>query len=262
MNNRIFYKKIETSKEKPWLTMIHGFSHNHKYFSKQIEEFKKNFNIFLLDLRGHGKSEIKSGPFGIEEYADDIFSSLKEAEIARTNYWGTHTGSAIGLVLSLRYPTLIESLVLEGTFLPGYSMPRVSELLEKAKTIVQKNGVDVAITDWYKNADWFSYINKYEKCRVTEYENLKFQGLPWLCETIPKEVTNVADNLARIEKPVLVYNGENDMPDFKRAADKLEGDLPYSIKKIISSAGAFPAWENYNVVNKVVKDFFQKIDVL
>ena len=67
--------------------------------------------MFLADLRGHGYSAEIEGPYVIEEYADDIIFALDEAGIARTHFWGTHTGAAIGLVLALRYPERISSLV-------------------------------------------------------------------------------------------------------------------------------------------------------
>ena len=112
--SKIYYTQIhETGEDNPWLTMIHGFSHTHDYFSAQIPLFQENFKLLLADLRGHGKSVHVHGPYGIEEYADDIISVLDDAGIEKTHYWGTHTGAAIGLILAQRYPDRFATLVLD-----------------------------------------------------------------------------------------------------------------------------------------------------
>jgi pimeloyl-ACP methyl ester carboxylesterase len=97
--------------------MVHGFTQNCNYFSAQIPGFQKDFRILLTDLRGHGKSTSAAGPYGIEEYADDILMIIDEIGIEKAHYWGTHTGAAIGLVLALQQPERFSSLILEGTFL-------------------------------------------------------------------------------------------------------------------------------------------------
>ncbi len=61
------------------LVCVHGFTQHRAVFDRQIQHFEHYVNIVALDLRGHGKSSHLNGPFGIEEYADDlqeVFDSL------------------------------------------------------------------------------------------------------------------------------------------------------------------------------------------
>jgi pimeloyl-ACP methyl ester carboxylesterase len=245
----------------PWLTMVHGFTHSHAYFSAQVAEFQHDFRLFLLDLRGHGQS-ISPGPYGIEEYTDDLLVALDGAGIASTHYWGTHTGAAIGLVLALRQPARLSSLVLEGTFLPGFDMPRVGELIGRARSIAQSAGKDAALDDWFAHADWFEYIRAHPgPCRAEKHREmtLSFAGDPWLSQLTPRPVTPVADHLSAIRQPALVYNGENDMPDFKRAAARLMSGLPNVRGENIPNAGGFPGWENPTAVNALVRRFLSEV---
>lgn len=257
------YQLIETAGEKaPWLAMVHGFTANHQHFSEQIKEFQKDFRLILFDLRGHGGSSSMSGPFGVEEYSDDIEKVLIGLDLEKIHYWGTHTGSAIGLVLALRKPTLFASLILEGTFLPGFPMPRVGELLDRVKSIAQNKGVKAAQKDWYEYTDWMQYIRENpERCRGAEQMEIiqNFEGKPWLDNQTARELTDVSKSLSQIKQPALVYNGEADMPDFKKAALKLESDLPNSQRVEIENAGAFPGWENPKLVNKNVREFLQTV---
>jgi 3-oxoadipate enol-lactonase len=251
---------IDSRPRAPWLTMVHGFSHNHHYFSAQAAEFQADFRLFQVDLRGHGASAGMPGPFGIEEYADDLVAALDRAGIERTHYWGTHTGAAIGLVLALRCPERLASLVLEGTFLPGFAMPQVPALLERARSIATTRGLAAALADWFEHAGWFEYIRAHpQACRAEEHRQMvnAFQGQPWFSPLTPRAVTPAAGRLAEIALPTLAYNGASDMDDFRRAGEYLQAHLPNLRYEIIPDAGGFPAWENPPAVNRVVGDFLR-----
>ncbi len=248
-------------RQDPWIVMVHGFTHNCNYFSAQVPDFQRNFRLLLIDLRGHGKSASVAGPFGVEEYADDILAVLDKAGIEKAHYWGTHTGSAIGLVLALRQPERFASLLLEGTFLPGFPMPRVGELIDRARSIAQSQGVEAARNDWFGYADWFKYIRDHPQvCRAAEHKALVFEftGIPWLSDLTPRQVTPVSEYLASIHQPTLVYNGRYDLEDFKRAALYLESGLPNVQREEISETGGFPGWESPQAVNLLVHDFLDE----
>lgn len=259
----IYYKVIDRHvQQAPWLTMVHGFTHNHHYFSAQVAAFQKYFRLFLIDLRGHGQSAHLPGPYGIEEYTDDLVMALDSAGIGATHYWGTHTGSAVGLALALRAPERLLSLVLEGTFLPGFSMPRVEELLDRVRAITQSHGLEEALEDWFTNADWFEYIRNHpDQCRAEEHRRMvfKFKGSPLLSSLAPRPVIPFSESLHTIHQPTLLYNGEQDMQDFKRAAFHLARELPNARRVEIPNAGGFPGWEAPHAVNPVVREFLQDL---
>ena len=262
MKNSTDCRVIDTSRRSdPWIIMVHGFTHNSNYFSAQVSDFRNEYRIFLPDLRGHGKSASATGPYGIEEYADDILESLDDAGIEKAHYWGTHTGSAIGLVLALRCPERFDTLILEGTFLPGYPMPRVGELISRARTIAQSKGVEKALEDWFNHADWFAYIREHPQvCRAKEHKAMTFEftGIPWLSNLAPREVTPIIECLGEIDQPSLVYNGMYDLADFKRVALHLKSVLPNVQCEDIAGAGGFPGWENPKLVNSLVRNFLKK----
>jgi pimeloyl-ACP methyl ester carboxylesterase len=258
----IYHQIVDINKcSDPWIVMVHGFTQNCNYFSAQVPDFQKHFRILLIDLRGHGRSVHVTGPYGIEEYADDILQVLENIRVENAHYWGTHTGSAIGLVLALRQPERFASLVLEGASLPGFPMPRVGELIDRARAIAQSQGLQAARKDWFAHADWFDYIRAHSQaCRAKEHEAMisAFAGDPWLSRLTPRQVTPAADCLASIHQPTLIYNGRYDLEDFKNAAAKLETDLPHAQQEVIPEAGGFPGWENPQAVNRLVRSFLDK----
>lgn len=256
---KVHYEVIDQHhRDDPWIVMVHGFSHHSGYFSSQVREFQEDYRILLTDLRGHGRSSNMEGPFGVEEYADDVLEVIKEVGIQKAHFWGTHTGSAIGLVLALRDPVRFSSLILEGTFLPGFPMPRVGELLGRAKKIAKSSSVASAVEDWLAHADWFDYMNTHPlECRVEELRTITrtFGGAPWLSELTARAVTPAADRLGEITQPVFVYNGRNDIPDFLAAAEELKNKLLIVQSAVIEHGGGFPGWEDPIEVNNLVRQF-------
>jgi pimeloyl-ACP methyl ester carboxylesterase len=184
--------------------MVHGFTQSSDYFSSQVPNFRRDFRILLIDLRGHGKSANAPGPYGVEEYADDVLAVLDGAEVEKAHFWGTHIGAAAGLVLSLRQPERLSSLVLEGPFLPGFNMPKVPELIGRARSIAQSRGIKAALDDWFEHADWFEYMRDHpQACRSKEHKAmiLEFGGMPLLNALTARQVTPVTERIADIRLP-------------------------------------------------------------
>src|SRR6185312_5999169 len=56
MNSLLHYRTFEVNRVSPWVTVIHGAGGGSAVWDKQIREFRKEHNVLLLDLRGHGQS--------------------------------------------------------------------------------------------------------------------------------------------------------------------------------------------------------------
>ena len=257
----IEYKIISTGCEnRPWLTFVHGFTQNCNYFNLAIPQFIDNFNLLLIDLRGHGASSEIPGPYGCFEYTEDVIEVLDKEDIRRTYYWATHTGTGVGLAIALKRPELIESLILEGAVIPDIKMKRTNELITRAKNIAKNEGVQKAVDDWLQNADWYLYMQAHkEETNAKGQKELvsQFGGKPWLCELMPNPVPEVYPSLRFIRQPVLIYNGAYDLDEFKQIADTLEERLKCATRIVIPDSGGFPLWENPSEVIPVVKEYME-----
>ncbi len=66
-----------TSKE--WVTFVHGAGVFTSICFKQVRDFKKHFNVLILDLRGHGNSKPKfKDAFKIKYTFDSITEDIVE----------------------------------------------------------------------------------------------------------------------------------------------------------------------------------------
>ena len=256
----IAYEIVPAAADRPWLTLVHGFSQNRRYFTPALPHLQGKFRLLLVDLRGHGASAGLSGPFGIEEYADDLERVFIAAGVERTHYWATHTGTAVGLALALREPERFAKLVLEGAVLPGFPMSRTAELQARASAIARSRGLTAALADWFDGADWFAQMREHpEDTDASGQRELvnEFAGAPWLSDLAPRPVPDVGSRLGSIGQCTLIYNGEHDLEEFKRGAAVLEAGLSNAERLEISGAGGFPLWERPKQVSRAVTAFLQ-----
>lgn len=62
---------IVNNKSNDWVVLVHGFSSDHTHMiNRGIKLYNMGFNILLVDLRGHGKSEGKYITMGIRDCHD------------------------------------------------------------------------------------------------------------------------------------------------------------------------------------------------
>lgn len=239
----------------PWLALVHGMAQDRRVFDAQVSAFRDRFRILLIDLPGHGLSADLPGPFGQAEMAGAVVAVLDDLGKAEVHYWGTHTGATLGLLLASRYPERFRSLILEGPVLPGRPLAAVVEALDRAGRVARSDGMDSARARWFEEG-WFDVMRRHPRdCRAAEQRAIlaDFSGRPWL--EPGAAVEPIGDALKDLKLPVLLYNGEHDLPGFVAVADQLETILPNVQRARIPGAGGFPAWEYPDAVNGIVADF-------
>ena len=241
-----------------WLVMVHGMSQDHRAFGAQADAFKDRHRILMIDLPGHGLSADLPGPFGHLELAAHVAGAMDQAGVERCDYWGTHTGTALALLMACERPDRFRSLVLEGPVLPGRNPPSAQAVLERVRDTARTRGVAAARRQWFSEGGWFQVMHQRpEECREAAQWAIisDFAGAPWLDDGPAAPVAPIDDRLPSLDSPVLIYNGEHDVADFLDAADRLEALLPRVQRATIAHAGGFPAWEFPDRVNRLVADF-------
>ena len=247
----------------PWLTLVHGATQNRTLFDAQIAHFAPRYRLLLVDLAGHGESAHVPGPFGPAEYSEGALGALDAAGVGRTHWWGTHTGTAVALLLASRTPQRFASLVLEGPVIPGRAVASIAACYGRARDTMRASGLDAAREEWFARSPWFEQMRREPgRCRAAAHRAMldAFQGAPWRDDGEPEPVSLDAAALAAVDVPVLLYNGEHDVPDFLPMADELEAALPRARRETIPATGGFPLWEDPAAVNARVDAFLAAVD--
>lgn len=107
------------SNEAPWVTFVHGAGGSSSTWFKQIREFKKEHNVLLVDLRGHGQSERGCWEKGdtFLEVSKEVIDVLDELKIKQTHVIGMSLGTIVAQTMADNYPERIKSLILGGAII-------------------------------------------------------------------------------------------------------------------------------------------------
>ncbi|MFH6602063.1 alpha/beta fold hydrolase [Maribacter algicola] len=105
-----------------WVTFVHGAGGSSSIWYKQVREFKKHFNVLLLDLRGHGKSKLSLGDALDEKYdfdkiTHDIVEVIDFLEIEKSHFVGISLGTVLIRNLAEKFPDRVASMVMGGAIM-------------------------------------------------------------------------------------------------------------------------------------------------
>ena len=102
-----------------WITFIHGAGGNSSIWFNQVRFFKAYFNVLLIDLRGHGKSEVspKGKEYTFEIIIDDILNVLDHNKIEKSHFVGISLGSILIQKMIQLHSNRVEKIGLGGAIL-------------------------------------------------------------------------------------------------------------------------------------------------
>lgn len=118
----ISYTLYENKNSSQWVTFVHGAGGSSSIWFKQVRDFKKEYNVLLLDLRGHGNSKfiLKStfkSKYTFKSIANDIIEVLDFLEIQKSHFVGISLGTILIRQLAGMQPERVESMLLGGAIL-------------------------------------------------------------------------------------------------------------------------------------------------
>lgn len=114
----MLYHKIFSHKtSKTWVVFVHGAGGSNVVWFRQLRDFKKYFNVLLIDLRGHGKSKAnysKEEMYGFDEIALDVIHTMDHLKIEKAHFVGISLGCIIIRSIDKLAPGRAESIILGG----------------------------------------------------------------------------------------------------------------------------------------------------
>lgn len=110
------------------LILLHGNGEDSCYFKHQIDHFSSCFRVIAIDTRGHGRSPRGTAPFTISQFADDLYYFMLLHNIERAHILGFSDGANIAMVFAIRYPHMVDRLILNGGNLSPVGVKRFVQL--------------------------------------------------------------------------------------------------------------------------------------
>ena len=111
---RIAYR-FDGSADRPVLLLSNSIGTDLSMWDPQIEGLTKHFHVLRYDSRGHGASDVPTGPYSVDRLGRDAIELLDALNIGRVHFLGLSLGGMVGQWLGIHAPERIDRLILSNT---------------------------------------------------------------------------------------------------------------------------------------------------
>ncbi len=105
----LYYEKAGQGRP---LVMVHGNGEDHSIFNEAAAVLKKDFCVYAVDSRGHGRSS-RVPMLHYEDMADDMIAFLEALDLREVVFYGFSDGGIVGLIAASRCDR-IRTLIVSG----------------------------------------------------------------------------------------------------------------------------------------------------
>ena len=147
---------------KPVVVLAHGITDNGLCWTSLAKALEADFDLIMVDARGHGLSDKPEDGYSASDHAEDLFGLIKALKLEKPYIIGHSMGGVVAAVLADKYPDDVGRLVLED---PAW-YPRDDDVTEEeviehvtewAKAIVERKSQsieDIEAKIRQDNPDW------------------------------------------------------------------------------------------------------------
>jgi len=134
------------------LFLLHGYTLSSKSWLPYVEDFQDEYEVYLIDLTGHGKSDAFKEDLSIKSVAEDLNALVQYLKLDSIKAIGFSFGGDVLYQLALLNPTLIKSMITIGAVgtwtvndFPEYQEAFTFENSANFPWLVTNHGSDVKI---------------------------------------------------------------------------------------------------------------------
>ncbi|MDR8394194.1 alpha/beta hydrolase [Aliifodinibius sp. S!AR15-10] len=109
---RMHYYQAVPAPEKPVIVMFHGVTDNGLCWSTLTWELQDDYNIFMVDTRGHGLSDPFTSSDDGDTLVKDVVAFVEEKGFEKPILMGHSMGAATVMRVGAEYPELAEAIVM------------------------------------------------------------------------------------------------------------------------------------------------------
>lgn len=207
------YKLYFNSSSNNYILLLHCICGNMDVFKNQLDNFKKLYNVILVDLPYHGNSKQYNKDLTFYNISNDIISILDKHNIKKVIIIGLSLGSCVANYLLYYFSDRVEKLILSSTAngLSNIFLEKLFSIFTKINILIPTN-IYLKILIYFiipqKNNVYFRK-NFYYNGKNMEKNNLR-KYLKLLNEHFKNYRTFLKDYINNSKIPKIYLMGEND----------------------------------------------------
>jgi pimeloyl-ACP methyl ester carboxylesterase len=201
------------------LFLLHGWTQSSQFWSEYLARFVENYQVYTIDLRGHGRTTPLTEDFSIKKVAEDVLALLDHLNLKKIKAIGLSYGALVLLQLASVQPDKLESMVLIGAS-------------------HQYSGGDNSDLDHEFSFDQLpsSFVKQLQEIHYYGDAQIKAMFDP----NLNYEIRLGDKDLESINSRTLIINGDHDEIMGVNGAFALHKHLPNSYLWIVPNAGHIP----------------------
>jgi N-formylmaleamate deformylase len=262
-SNGIKLHYYRTGGHKPALVLAHGITDDGLCWTHLAETLADDFDVIMVDARGHGRSEAPDGGYNMSTLADDLAGVLQGLQLKQPILLGHSMGAITVLTLAGKYPDFPGAILLEDP--PPFWVP------QKPISDDQKN--NNPLLGWIKSLKRQTYADLLAAARANStWAEVEFE--PWinskhrfspkigaLASTPDLSTLDYASLMQRVSCPVLFLRADPELGSIATESDI--ATLNQWIKQLqvvhISGAGHNIRREQFDAYLSAVKNFLSSL---
>ncbi|MEB3048862.1 3-oxoadipate enol-lactonase [Mycolicibacter sp. MYC123] len=191
----------------PVVVLSNSLGSTHRMWDAQVCELQRRFQVVRYDTRGHGGSPVPSGPYTIDDLADDVVALLDRLGVRRAHLVGLSLGGMTAMRVAARNPERVDRLAVLCT---GTRLPPPEAWTQRAATVRANGSGSVAAAVVQR---WFTaeYLAAHPDVRAESEAMVAAtpaEGYAGCCEVIAG--MDLRADLASMAAPTLAIAGADD----------------------------------------------------
>ncbi len=234
------------------LVFLHGLNGSSKSWYYQFAYFKTH-RIISIDAPGFGASSVRKE--GMEEFSNEIVDFLEYLKVKSTILIGNSMGGMLSQILAHKLADKCKGLFLSCTY-KGKASHQTEPLAKNyEQRISERNKLNdrdfgALRVDRMLAGPLQDDIREFLTSIAGE---IRSEGIEWGARAI--QYLDTSPFLKKLNNPVLILSGENDIVVKPDALEALVASLPTAHHKKMSSVGHAPYCENSSEFNQILDSF-------
>ena len=245
------------------ILLLAGLSDPAEVWQPQIDAFTPGRRVIAPDNRGSGRSPLPPDGVSIVAMADDAAALLRALDVESAHVAGFSMGGAIAQELALRHPSLVRSLVLNGTWArpDTYFRRMVGSWIAAVRDAASARDLLEAFFLWvyspraHADGTVDRYIDETLVNPLAQGPEAFFAAAQ-ACLTWP----GAADRLGAVDVPALVIVGDQDINCPPRHAREIASLLPKADLAVMPGEAHQPFQESPETWNEIVRGFWARVE--